>query len=367
MKSSAAVLTAERTIELREYNVPTVGADDAVLRVEATGVCGADFDPLYLGRGPQPRIGPLVLGHEVAGRIDTIGDVAAERWGVTPGDLVVVEEDVPCGRCRLCRTGRYRLCNGLFGGEGRRYGFTSVEVAPHLWGGFAEYMYLSPNSVVHRVPDSVPAELAPLFLPIANGVDWVERCGRLPPGGTVVIQGPGQHGLGCVIAAREAGAHTIIVSGTSQDRTRLALAARLGADVVVNIDEEPLVERVREVTGGQLADVVVDATHGAAGALPDAVRAVAFGGTVVAAGLKMRPTELNTDALVVKGVTLVGANGHDLVSVGGALKILERGHFPFADICSHTFSLADTEHAVRTVGGEGEADPIHVTVVPSHG
>lgn len=364
MKSTAVVLTGARQIEVREFALPTIGGDDAILRVEACGVCGADYDPLYLGRGPAPRIGPLVLGHEVAGRIETIGDQAAERWGVGAGDLVVVEEDVPCGRCRLCRTGRYRLCNGLFGGEGRRYGFTSVDEPPALWGGFAEYMYLSPNSLVHRVPDSVPTRRAPLFLPIANGVDWVNRCGRLPPGGTVVIQGPGQHGLGCVIAAREAGAGTVIVSGTSKDVARLALAERLGADVVVNVDEEPLVDRAREATGGALVDLVLDVTHRANQPLVDALRLVAFGGVIVVAGLKMGAVELNTDALIVKDATLRGANGHDLVSVGAALKILEADRYPFDDLCTHTFPIARAEEAVQTVGRECASEPVHVTVVP---
>lgn len=365
MTVAAAVLTEKRSIEIREFERPRIGDDDALLRVEATGVCGADFDPLYLGRGPQPRIGPLVMGHEVAGRIEAIGGTAARRWGVEEGDLVVVEEDVPCGRCRLCRTGRYRLCNGLFGGEGRRYGFTSVEEPPGLWGGFAETMYLSPNSVVHRVPASVPARIAPLYLPIANGVDWVGRCGHMPPGGTVLVQGPGQHGLGSVIGAREAGAGTVIVSGTSADASRLELAERLGADVVVNVDEEVLVDRVKEVTEGALADVVLDVTHGVGEPLAQAGRMVAFGGVIVVAGLKMAPTEIRTDTLIVKDATLRAANGHDLISVRSALKILERDDYPFAELCTHTFALEDTEEAVRTVGGEGAADPIHVTVAPS--
>ena len=367
MKSAAVVLAGPREIELREFALPEIGREDALLHVEACGVCGADYDPLYLWRGPAPRIGPLVLGHEVAGRIESIGDQAAARWGVGEGDLVVVEEDVPCGRCRLCRTGRYRLCNGLFGGEGRRYGFTSIDEPPSLWGGFSEHMYLSPNSVVHRVPDSVPAHRAPLFLPIANGVDWVRRYGQLPPGGTVVVQGPGQHGLGCVIAAKEAGAGTVVVSGTSKDVARLALAERLGADVTVNVDEERLVDRVRQVTDGALADLVLDVTHRSAQPLVDALRMVAFGGVIVVAGLKMEPVEINTDALIVKDVTLRGANGHDLVSVGAALKILEADRYPFDDLCTHTFPIARAEEAVRTVGREGTSDPVHVTVVPRDG
>jgi len=122
---------------------------------------------------------------------------------------------------------------------------------------------------------------------------------------------------------------------------------------------------VKAVTDGGGADVVIDATHRASRLLTEAVRMVAIGGTIVVAGLKMDRVELNTDGLIVKDVTLRGANGHDVISVEAALGILERGDLPFEDMCTHTYTLEETEKAVLTVGGEGDPDPIHVTVVPS--
>lgn len=365
MKSTAAVLVDARTIELDEFPLPPVGDDDGLLRVEATGVCGADYDPLYLGRPPLDRLGAIIPGHEVVGRVEKIGPVAAARWGVSEGDRIAVEEDVPCGRCRLCRTGQYRMCNGmLFPGEGRRYGFTPVAEPPHLWGGYSEFMYLHPNSVVHPISDAIPTVIAPLFLPIANGIEWVRRYGGVEVGGHVLVLGPGQHGLGCVVGAREAGAATIIVAGTTRDQRRLELAKLLGATHLVNVDEERVSRVVRDATAGEMATVVVDATHGAAGALDDAVAAAQMGGTVVLAGLKTAPAPLDVDKVIVKQLTLKGAYGHDLVTVAAAIRLLERGDYPLDSLCSHTYPLRQCEEAIRTAGGEGAPDPVHVTVVP---
>lgn len=362
---NAAVLTGPRRIELQDFPVPDVGHDDGLLRVEASGVCGADWDPLFLGHAPQDRIGQSILGHEIVGRVWRIGPTAAARWGVQEGDRIAVEEDIPCGRCRLCRTGRYRMCNGLSGyGEGRRYGFTSVAEPPYLWGGYSEVLYLHPNSVVHKVPDDIPAAEATLFLPISNGIEWVRRYGQLQIGGTVVVQGPGQHGLGCVVAAREGGAGLIVVTGRSTDGPRLEIAKALGADVVINVDEEHAVRRLRKLTDGVLADVVVDTTHRAPQALSQAIDMACIGGTVVVAGLKLAAVELPTDKLIMKDLSLRGANGHGLESVSAAISIIASKKYPIHEMCSHTFALDQTEDALRTVGGEGAAMPVHVTVRP---
>src|SRR6266536_250721 len=203
----AAVATAPATTELRDLPLPGVGPDDGLLRVEAAGICGTDWE-LYLRESRGRGLGPLILGHENVGRVVAVGERAAERWGVAAGDRVAVEEFLPCGTCRLCRSGSYRLCEATDSRSGRpflRYGSTPVTVAPGLYGGFSEYLYLHPRAIVHAVGD-LPAQLATLFVPVANGIRWVLQQGGLQLGQTVVVQGPGQHGLGCVAAARHGGA-----------------------------------------------------------------------------------------------------------------------------------------------------------------
>ena len=200
--TQSAVLLAPRQIEHREFDIPPTRDNDGLLRVEATGICSADWNPYAYGgeeRYPFKHLFPWILGHEIVGHIERIGVEAAKRWNVTEGDRVGVEEVIPCGHCRLCRTGWYRGCTGVIrrNGDGKFFGMTPLSLPPHIWGGYGYHVYLHPNAVVHKLPGSVPTEVAPLFIPVANGFDWLQQAGRSPVGATVVILGPGQHGLGC--------------------------------------------------------------------------------------------------------------------------------------------------------------------------
>jgi threonine dehydrogenase-like Zn-dependent dehydrogenase len=362
--TTSAVLVAPRHIELRDFPIPTVADDDAVVRVAATGICGSDWAP-YAGSWPV-ALPPVILGHEIVGEVVDIGEGAASRWGVGPGDRIVVEESIPCNHCRLCRTGRYHMCDPMQSKEGMRYGLTPVDRPPHLWGGFGHYVYIHPNSVVHRMSPAVPVDQAPLFIPISNGIRWVERDGGCRIGDTVVILGPGQHGLGCVIGARLAGAGIVIVAGTSQDRHRLDVARLLGADHTLDVADAPLAEQVAALTGGEMAQVVVDVTSGATGALADAVDVAGVGATVIVAGAREgKPvTGFVADKLVVREITVRGVYGHDWTSVRRAIAYIESHGTTLEPLCTHTYRLDDVDAALRTLGGEGEADAIHITVVP---
>lgn len=363
-RSAAAVLVEPRRIDVQEFPMPRIGADDALVRVLATGICGSDWAP-YIGSW-MTELPPLILGHEVVGEIVEIGAEARRRWSVDVGARVVVEESIPCGHCRLCRTGRARMCDPLHTAEGMRYGLTPVDTAPHLWGGFGEYLYLHPRSVVHRIAPQVPIEVAPLFIPLSNGIRWVERDGGCRIGDTVVIFGPGQHGLGCVVGARLAGAGTVIVVGTAADDHRLRVATALGADHVVKVEGGPVGEQVRALTNGEGADVVIEVTSGAPGVLADAVDTAGVGATVVVAGSReMRPaTDFRPDKLFLDEITLRGVYGHDWLSVRRAIELIESDRFPLAQLCTHTYQLSEVERALCTLGGEGDPNAIHITVVP---
>lgn len=363
-RTSSAVLVAPRRIELQSFPLPRTGPDDGLLRVLGTGICGSDWAP-YAGTW-MTELPPLVLGHEVVGEVVAIGARAAHRWGVAEGDRIVLEESIPCQHCRLCRTGRSHMCDPMHTPDGLRYGLTPSSLAPHLWGGFGEYVYLHPRSVVHRISTDVPVEVAPLFIPISNGIRWIERDGGCRIGDTVVILGPGQHGLGCVIGAGLAGAGTTIVVGTARDDARLALAASLGADHVVRAEDGPLDEQIAALTGGQMADVVVDVTAGSSGALAEAVSVARVGGTVIVAGSReMAPaTGFRPDLLFFKELTVKGVYGHDYTSVRRAIAVIESGTLPLAGLCTHTFGLGEVDQALRTLGGEGDPTAVHITVVP---
>ena len=363
----AAVATAAHTTEFREFAVPEVGADDGLLRVEAAAICGTDWE-IYGRESRGRRLGPLILGHENVGRVVALGERAAGRWGVSVGDRVAVEEFLPCGTCRLCRGGHYRLCAATDSrGDGPflRYGSTPVSVAPSLYGGFGQYLYLHPRAIVYPVGDDVEPELAALYVPVANGIRWVTQEGGLRLGQTLVVQGPGQHGLGCVIAAREAGAGKVIVVGTAGDRHRLDVATALGADHVA-VDDDG-VEAVLDLTGGYGADMVVDLAPGATETVERAIAMCAPRGTVVLAASKYaRPVDgFPHDLVVRKELRLLGVRGHDHRSVEPAIELIRSGRRPLRLLATHRFPLDRADEALRMAGQRIDPAAIHVSILPN--
>lgn len=355
--SKAAVLVGPHRIEIRELPLPEIGPDDGLMRVEACGVCGADWPP-YLGELFDSYEVPLILGHEVVGRVERIGARASERWGVVEGDRIILEEPLPCGDCDWCRAGHYQGC------AAPRYGGKAVRLGSGLWGGYSEYMYLDPHALVHKMSTSVPVELAPLFVPISNGIYWVQKVGGAGPGSTVLIEGPGQHGLGCVVGAKEAGADCVIVTGLARDARRLALARELGADFTIAIDTEDAVARVREITDGKMAGTVVNVTAGAPRALSMAVDLAGAMATVVVAGTAHAPAQdFMPDKIMAKELTLKGVRGRYADAIKPAIALIESGKYPLHKLSTHTFPIEATEQAIKTVGGQGEADAIHVSVI----
>jgi len=347
----ASVLIAPKQFELRELDIPSIGPDAGLLKLEACGVCGSDVHG-WQRLAPGPRI----LGHENVGIVAQIGTEAARRWNVKEGDRVALEEYVPCGACRWCRTEDFRFCDQTdFSGPGQRlwYGSTPLEVSPALWGGYSEYMYMHPNAVVHRMPSGVPAAHAAAFLPFSNGVEWAYRYGEVGLGKSILIQGPGQQGLACVIAAREAGAARIIVSGLTRDARRLEIARKLGAHATVDIEVEDLVTRVRDETGGDGVDVVVNVSGGR-GAVAQGIAVAAKRSIVVLAAPGSE--EISVGSVGRRNLSLKWAHGHSYASVELAIQMIASGKYPMEEISTHTFGLSQVaEQSGRSPGREPPA------------
>src|SRR5436309_13230359 len=166
------------------------------------------------------------MGHENIGIIAKAGGEFVRRKGFKEGDLVFVEHYVMCGKCEWCHQGQYRHCENTdwrYNPDGIRYGYTSAEKAPHLWGGFAQYVYLPWNAVLHHVPKGVTAELAGLVAATPNGVLALLFEADVRRDAKVLSQGPGQQGLTQTLICKEAGASLLIVTGTLQDGLRRAV------------------------------------------------------------------------------------------------------------------------------------------------
>lgn len=357
--SRAAVLVGERAMEIREFPLPRIGSDDGLLRIEATGVCGSDIDAYQHGSSMFYEL-PCVLGHELVGRVAEIGDEAAQRWGVGVGERIVVEEYLPCGTCRACLDGAYQMCRV------RRYGGRSTSSPPGLWGGYSEFMYLDPQSIVHRVADEVAAELVQLYIPISNGLHWAQGAGGARAGDTVVIIGPGPHGLGCVVGAREAGAGLVILVGTERDEARLRTGTALGADHVLTGSAADIGATVADLTGGRLAETVINAADSAA-ALATALACAGDRSTVVQVGLAHGGSadlaQTLATALVERLLTLRGVRGRPSRMVGPALRLIESGRYPLELLNTGTFTVEETEAALNAISGDPSA--IRSVVVPA--
>jgi len=362
-RTRAVVQTGARQLEMRDFPIPDIDADTALLRVEACGICGSDVEQ-YTGTIPV-RL-PLIPGHEPLGVIEQIGDRAAKRWGVNVGDRVAVETLIPCGHCRACIEGRYQVCRGRGGMFG--YAYVPLSHPPGLWGAYAELMYLDPFSIVHRVRPDIPASIAVMFNPLGAGFRWAVELPDTGPGDTVLILGPGQRGLASVIAARAAGADTIIVTGLRRDAAKLELARTLGADHIINVEDEDARKRVQEITNGHGADVVVEVSSYATQPVAEALYFAATGARIILAGVKGFKAVDNfiSDLIVVKEVTIKGAFGVTSRSYEAAIRLIESGRVPLQKLHTHDFKLEDAELAIRTLAGEVEGDScIHSCLLPA--
>src|SRR5579883_1094124 len=247
MNARAVVQVAPKRFEIQRFALPKIGTDDALLRVEACGICGSDVDQ-YDGKLDGILSLPMIPGHEPVGIIEEIGPEAARRWGLSAGDRVAVEPTRGCGHCAACKRGDYRNCRvGRPGASISACGFISTAVPPALWGGMAEYMYLDPEAVLHKVSASTSPELAALYQPIAAGISWAHRVPGTKIGDTVAIFGAGQRGLACVAAAREAGAAHVAIIARRASAHRLRLAEGFGADWTLYAEDD-VVARMRELT-----------------------------------------------------------------------------------------------------------------------
>jgi threonine dehydrogenase-like Zn-dependent dehydrogenase len=371
----AATLLAPGRLEVREYPYPEELEPGAVLlRMLASGICGTDKHTFrgeteqYAGT-PYERSTPfpIIQGHENVGVVEAIGPGGANGFDgrpLAPGDRVVPAPNRACGRCRYClRRFPYYFCRNL-----ENYGNSlSSRDAPHLFGGWSEYLYLRPGTAVFRVPDGLPDEIA-VLTEIFAVTHSLERAAAMPvpagwrPGDRVAVIGTGALGLAHAVKAALMGAGAVLA--VDHSARRLELAERLAGAVRIPAgDDAPAA--VLDSTDGEGADVVVDAT-GFPGSFAQAVTMTRDGGVVIEVGafVDMREERLNPSILCARNLTLMGVAGEDLLTYAGTLRLFERhrGTIPFADLVSHRFTVPDAPEAMA-VALDAEASA-KVLIVP---
>lgn len=365
----AAVRVAPEVTEMREFPKPKIDANSALLKIEVAGICGTDAK-LYVSPPDTPSTqGPVIMGHENVGVIVEAGDLFKVRHGLEEGDRVFVEHYVACYNCEWCRIGEYRHCEATdwrTNPDARRFGYTSSDMPGRLWGGFAEYMYLPWNAVLHRIPATMSPELAGLVMPLSNGIEWALLTAGVGYNDTVLIQGPGQQGLAQLVAAKQAGASKIIVSGTARDRERLDLALELGADVVIDVLAEDPREKVADVTDGRGVDYVLDCTS-RAGTEPLLLGVDVLkrrNGTLLVQGEMAAFPDFPLKKVTEKSITIKSARGHSYRACELAVAQILSGRFPLEKLATHRYGIDQVDHAIRVLAGQVDEDAIHISMMP---
>jgi threonine dehydrogenase-like Zn-dependent dehydrogenase len=278
---------------MREVPWPEVPPKGALIQIGACGVCGTD-QHILKGHWPKPLPWPFTLGHELAGVIVEIGDeLTADFMGkpLRVGSKVMLPPLMPCGLCDWCKhypeTANKCLTPVYYG---RYLGF---EKPPHLWGGWAEYVYVDlgelPGTKIYKLPDDMGLLLGSLSEPLTSCIRAFNRAvkaGGFKWNDTVVIQGTGPIGILAIAAAQEMGAGRVLAVGAPED-PRLKLAREFGAEATVDIEQHRTaharIKAVRDIVGGYGADLVMDCSgHPSAG--PEGIEFLRDGGTYVEMG-----------------------------------------------------------------------------------
>jgi L-iditol 2-dehydrogenase len=321
MKAVVKVKEGKGNIELREMPEPTPGPMEVRVRVTAAGICGSDIH-IWDSDIQIPMKPPVIVGHEFSGIIDQVGS-GVETY--KPGDRVTSETAaIVCGTCRFCRSGNYNLCHHRRG------------IGYWVNGAFARYCVV-PVRRLHRLPDNVDLISAALCEPLACCVHGVNELTNIAAGDVVVLTGPGPIGLLAMQCAKAEGGY-LIVCGTSADKARLDLAQQLGADRVVDIQQEDIKTIVGELTGGLGADVVLECS-GAAAAASFGLDIVCKGGKYTQIGLFGRPIQIDFEKIAYKEITVKGSFSQKWTAWTKALQFLQQGKVITKPIISDVLPL----------------------------
>lgn len=350
--SKAAVLAHfGQPLEIHSYPIPeTLAPGEVLVEVEMAGICGTD---VHLWKGELPIPIPVILGHETAGFIRRIEGTVKDWTGQTlaVGDRVTWASSITCGECYYCRLKRTpSRCLAR-----KAYGISyNVNEAPHLRGGYAEYIHLRAGSAIFRLPDELPTEaLVGAGCALNTAIHGIERIG-IDMGDTVVVQGAGPVGLAALAVAIEKGAaKTVVIGGPAH---RLKLALDFGADAVIDLAEYPTPEarrqKVLEAVGPYGADVVLECV-GHPSAVPEGFELCRDGGKYLVLGQYANSgnVEFNPHVITRKQLTVLGSWAFEPRHVLAAIELLARTQWKehFARQVTHRFSLDDAEKALETV------------------
>ncbi len=352
---SAVVCHGPRDYRLETIDVPEPGPGEALVRVEAVGVCASDLKcfqgaPKFWGDGTKAGYveAGVVPGHEFVGDIVQLADAAAAARGVGVGDRDVAEQIVPCRNCRFCREGAYWMCE-----PHAIYGFKH-----RVNGAMAEYMVFTAHSLVHKVSPAVAAQHAAFAEPLSCALHAVERA-RIGFSDVVVVAGCGPIGLGMIAGAVAKSPQRVVA--LDRNPARLELARQTGATDTIEIGRVDAVDAVKAMTGGYGADVYFEAT-GHPSAVGQGLNLLRKLGRFVE--YSVFGAEASIDWTIVgddKELDILGAHlgPHCWPK---AIELIETAALPLEGICSDQLPLEKFEEAFDLVASADRS--VKVTLFP---
>lgn len=359
---NAWVLGDPGQISLQKKPVPVPKRAEVLVRIDAVAICATDLEIIYHGppamiQGGAPHNKGFTPGHEYMGTVVALGP-GVDEYKI--GERVTVEIHAGCGQCKRCRAGMYTSCHNYGKNYGdvdkghRANGFTTD-------GGFAEYAVNNINTLVH-VADSMSNEEATLVVTAGTAMYGLTEIGGLIAGESVVVTGPGPIGLMGAAVAKAMGAYPVILTGTRDNR--LEIGKQLGADYVINVRNEDVVSKVRELNGGKGVDYVLECA-GAPNGVNEAALMLNRGGKICLAAFPGKPDEVDVAYLVRNNIYVYGIRGEGKSATHRAEAFMREKVFDATLIHTHTFDMTDLPEALRYAKDRVE-DAIKVVVKNKH-
>lgn len=334
----AAVLGQPGEVSISTKPLPTLGAEDVLVRVSRVSLCGTDLKLLshaFFGDRP-PKYGTFTPGHEYAGVVAATGS-SVDEFKI--GDRVVTEAHRGCMRCTNCLGGAYTDCLN-YGNPAKGHRTVGMTVD----GGLAEYV-VNHVSTLHLLPPALGFDEAVALTTAGTVMHALDVLRSLVVGARVAVIGPGPIGLLTVQSLKELGAEMVALIGTRDER--LAIGTEFGADLVVNTTTDDVTQRILDATSGQGVDFVLECS-GAPTAVDTALRIVKRSGSVVLVGFFGSPVTADLNRAVMNGVTIHTVRGEGNGSIRRAITLASQGKLNGSALITHHFKLDDVAEAYRT-------------------
>jgi (R,R)-butanediol dehydrogenase / meso-butanediol dehydrogenase / diacetyl reductase len=317
--TKAGLYLSDKELTVGQLELSDLQPGEALVKVSYAGICGTDM-MIYFGKHPRARA-PLAMGHEFSGIIERINGDS----NLTPGDRVVIEPTLSCGRCQACLAGESHVCKTL----------KLIGIDTH--GGFAEYAVV-PLDRLHRIPDELPDNHAALAEPVAVAVHTIKRS-RLKLGDSIAILGAGPIGLLLGVVAKQAGAGQVMISDISP--YRLGIAEQLGL-IALNAQALSVTEEVLKRTGGNGADIVFEAA-GSQMTANQMIECVKTQGQLVVVSVYKQAPTINLAAMHYRELSLITTRCYSSEDFVTAIELLSNRSIDVGPLISHELPLDQFE------------------------